>query len=198
MSTSELKKPRDVEQRGTWPEHGGEKGATAVYNANVDVTSIDETKLIRKIDWRLLPWLSLLYLLSLLDRTSIGNAKVRRPIPLLWVNFDVDFRQLYNMVDDLRLSDKQYLLCLTIFSFPYAFFEVRPPSHGSLTTSERVPIGPKQRLPKKAAPQSLAPLAYSIVGYYHGGSGHLSSSCALLTTFLDLSRSREKLRTASR
>ena len=77
MSTSELKRPQDVEQRETWPEHGGEKGATAVYNVDVDVSSIDETKLVRKIDWRLLPWLSLLYLLSFLDRTSIGNAKVR-------------------------------------------------------------------------------------------------------------------------
>jgi predicted transcriptional regulator len=47
-----------------------------VYNAHVDVSGIDEAKLVRKIDWRLLPWLSFLYLLSFLDRTSIGNAKV--------------------------------------------------------------------------------------------------------------------------
>ena len=30
------------------------------------------------------------------------------------------------MVADLRLTDKEYLLCLTIFYFSYAFFEVRP------------------------------------------------------------------------
>ena len=42
--------------------------------------------------------------------------------------FDTDFRQLYHMTDDLHLSDKEYLLCLTIFFFSYAFFEVRPPS----------------------------------------------------------------------
>lgn len=36
-----------------------------------------ETKrLIRKIDWRLLPFLALLYLLSFLDRTNIGNARL--------------------------------------------------------------------------------------------------------------------------
>ena len=34
-------------------------------------------------------------------------------------------RQLYNMVEDLHLSDKEYLLCLTIFFFSYALFEVR-------------------------------------------------------------------------
>jgi hypothetical protein len=37
---------------------------------------IDERKLLRKMDWALIPWLSFLYLLSFLDRTSIGNAKV--------------------------------------------------------------------------------------------------------------------------
>jgi len=73
MSTSERKESPDVEKR----EYGGEKNATAVYNPDVDVSGVDEAKLVRKIDWRLLPWLSFLYLLSFLDRTSIGNARVR-------------------------------------------------------------------------------------------------------------------------
>jgi hypothetical protein len=33
-------------------------------------------KLLRKIDWALIPFLSLLYLLSFLDRTNIGNARL--------------------------------------------------------------------------------------------------------------------------
>lgn len=36
-----------------------------------------ERKLIWKLDLRLIPWLSLLYLLSFLDRTNIGNAKIQ-------------------------------------------------------------------------------------------------------------------------
>ena len=32
--------------------------------------------LVRKIDWALLPFLALLYLLSFLDRTNIGNARL--------------------------------------------------------------------------------------------------------------------------
>ena len=75
MSTPERKEPQDLEQREVRSECG-EKDVTAVYNPHVDVSGIDEAKLIRKIDWRLLPWLSFLYLLSFLDRTSIGNAKV--------------------------------------------------------------------------------------------------------------------------
>lgn len=44
-----------------------------LYNAHVDISGVDEPKLLRKIDLALLPWLSLLYLLSFLDRTSIGK-----------------------------------------------------------------------------------------------------------------------------
>jgi len=54
----------------------------------------------------LIPWLSLLYLLSFLDRTSIGNAK------------------LYSMLKDLHMTDSQYLIALTVFFFSYALFEV--------------------------------------------------------------------------
>lgn len=39
--------------------------------------AVDEKVLLRKLDCFLLPWLSVLYLLSFLDRSSIGNARVR-------------------------------------------------------------------------------------------------------------------------
>lgn len=42
----------------------------------VDTSAIDPVKLKRKIDFRLLPWLTLLYLMNYLDRGSIGNARV--------------------------------------------------------------------------------------------------------------------------
>ncbi|KAL4255960.1 MFS transporter superfamily protein [Pleurotus pulmonarius] len=79
---------------------------TRIYNAHIDTSGVDERKLMRKIDLRLIPWLSFLYLLSFLDRTSIGNAR------------------LYHLKDDLHLNDTQYLLSLTIFFFSYAIFEV--------------------------------------------------------------------------
>ncbi|KAJ7504258.1 MFS general substrate transporter, partial [Mycena galericulata] len=77
-----------------------------VYNADVDTSGVDERKLVRKLDIFLIPWLSFLYLLSFLDRTSIGNAK------------------LYNMEADLHMTDNQYLIALTVFFFSYAIFEV--------------------------------------------------------------------------
>ena len=54
-------------------EKGSVELAPRLYNADVDTSGVDERKLMRKIDMRLIPWLSLLYLLSFLDRTSIGK-----------------------------------------------------------------------------------------------------------------------------
>ncbi|KAH0836757.1 major facilitator superfamily domain-containing protein [Lanmaoa asiatica] len=78
----------------------------AIYNADVDVSGVDEHKLMRKVDMRTVPWLAFLYLLAFLDRTSIGNAK------------------LYSVEADLHMSDTQFLLALTLFFFSYAIFEV--------------------------------------------------------------------------
>lgn len=46
---------------------------TSVYNPEIDTSGVDDRKLVRKIDLALIPWLSFLYLLSFLDRTSIGK-----------------------------------------------------------------------------------------------------------------------------
>jgi hypothetical protein len=137
MSTSDHMEPQDIERRDVKEQDA------AVYNAHLDASGINEVKLVRKMDWWLLPWLSLLSLLSILDRTSIGNAKVSHLISLFEI-FNPCFRQLYNLVHDLRLSDKQYLLCLTIFFFSYSFFEARPLSPcASPASPNHVLIGPE-------------------------------------------------------
>jgi hypothetical protein len=46
---------------------------TTLYNPHIDVSGIDERRLIRKVDWMLIPWMAVLYLLNFLDRTSIGK-----------------------------------------------------------------------------------------------------------------------------
>jgi hypothetical protein len=48
-----------------------------IYRPDIDTSGIDEKKLMRRVDWRVIPWLALLYLLSFMDRGNIGNAKVR-------------------------------------------------------------------------------------------------------------------------
>lgn len=76
-----------------------------IFRPEVDTSSVNEAKLMRRIDLRVVPWLAVLYLLNFLDRGSIGNAK------------------LYNLTKDLGISDSQYLIALTVFFFPYAIFE---------------------------------------------------------------------------
>ncbi|KAI2767141.1 hypothetical protein CBS147339_8475 [Penicillium roqueforti] len=62
-------------------------------------------RLLRKIDLRVIPILALLYFLSFLDRGNIGNAEIQ------------------GLSTDLNLVGNQYNWCLTIFFFPYSFFE---------------------------------------------------------------------------
>ncbi|OQD83844.1 hypothetical protein PENANT_c015G03758 [Penicillium antarcticum] len=64
-----------------------------------------DRKLLWKLDLRLVPWLSLLYLVSFLDRTNIGNAKI------------------VGLQDDLGMTNAQYNATLTIFFVSYSVFE---------------------------------------------------------------------------
>jgi MFS transporter, ACS family, DAL5 transporter family protein len=73
---------------------------------DVDISSVDERAVLRKMDLRLMPMLTLLYLLSFLDRGNIGNAKIE------------------GLVESLHMTEPQYNWCLTVFFFTYCAFEV--------------------------------------------------------------------------
>ncbi|TVY84267.1 putative transporter, partial [Lachnellula suecica] len=65
-----------------------------------------DRKLVRKLDLQLIPWLCLLYLLSFLDRTNIGNAKI--------VGLQTSLH---------KMSTGRYNAALSIFFVSYALFE---------------------------------------------------------------------------
>ncbi|KAF7357743.1 putative transporter C11D3.18C [Mycena venus] len=65
----------------------------------------EERKLWRKVDFRLMPILSLMYLLSFLDRGNIGNAR------------------LDGLQDQLNLTGNKYNIALTMYFIPYCLFE---------------------------------------------------------------------------
>ncbi|EMC91471.1 hypothetical protein BAUCODRAFT_80578 [Baudoinia panamericana UAMH 10762] len=67
--------------------------------------AIIDKKLVRRLDWMLIPWLTILYLVSFLDRTNIGNAKIDGLIP------------------DLHMTNGQYNAALSLFFVSYAGFE---------------------------------------------------------------------------
>ena len=62
-----------------------------------DIIFPQERKLLRKLDFKLIPWLCLLYLVSFLDRTNIGNAKI------------------FGLQKDLQMTNGQYNAALCIF-----------------------------------------------------------------------------------
>lgn len=53
-----------------------EAGEAGEVEENVELDEADTKRLIRTMDWHLIPFLALLYLLSFLDRTNIGNARL--------------------------------------------------------------------------------------------------------------------------
>ncbi|KAI5831300.1 MFS general substrate transporter [Schizophyllum commune Tattone D] len=71
-----------------------------------DFDPVEHRRILRKIDWHLLPFVSLLYLLSFLDRSNIGNAKVA------------------GMAVDAHLDGLKYNTVAAVFFIPYALAEV--------------------------------------------------------------------------
>ncbi|KAI0649688.1 MFS general substrate transporter [Trametes meyenii] len=70
-----------------------------------DLTPEQEKALYRKIDMRLMPILTLMYLCSFLDRGNIGNAK------------------LQGLTTQLDLTGNKYNIALTMYFVPYCLFE---------------------------------------------------------------------------
>ncbi|CAF3715232.1 unnamed protein product, partial [Adineta steineri] len=66
----------------------------------------NDKKLLRKLDLHLIPTMTLLYLLSFLDRVNIGQAK------------------LDGLTESLKLTSIQYNTCLSIFYITYVAFEI--------------------------------------------------------------------------
>ncbi|ORY12692.1 major facilitator superfamily domain-containing protein [Clohesyomyces aquaticus] len=74
--------------------------------AGTNIDAEAERKLLRKLDLRVLPPLFVLFLLSFLDRTNIGNAKIQ------------------GLTEDLKMKGSDYNIALFVFFVPYILFEV--------------------------------------------------------------------------
>ncbi|KAL6703668.1 hypothetical protein ACN47E_009442 [Coniothyrium glycines] len=82
--------------------------ASSASESDIEVVpgSIDEKKLLRQLDLRLLPAVSVLYLLSFLDRSNVANARVE------------------GLTADLNMTGNQYLTGLTLYFVGYVLFEI--------------------------------------------------------------------------
>ncbi|KAK9765677.1 hypothetical protein K7432_005798 [Basidiobolus ranarum] len=76
------------------------------YSPEATWTPEEAKQLLRKLDFRILPYVGLLYLFSFLDRVNIGNARLAK------------------LEADIGLNPSQYSWCLSIFFVGYVIFEV--------------------------------------------------------------------------
>ncbi|TPX35065.1 hypothetical protein SmJEL517_g02379 [Synchytrium microbalum] len=83
--------------------------------ADLNVTDAEVKTILKKLDWTILPFCTILYLWSFLDRTNIGNARL--------VNFDTatgrgDFER------DTNMSGSDFSWATSCFFFSYIICEV--------------------------------------------------------------------------
>ncbi|KAJ8583660.1 MFS general substrate transporter [Rhizopogon salebrosus TDB-379] len=71
-----------------------------------ELSPTERARILRKVDWRLLPLVTSLFLLSFLDRVNVGNAKVA------------------GMSTDLNLTGFKYNIAAAVFFIPYCIAEV--------------------------------------------------------------------------
>ncbi|ESK89334.1 phthalate transporter [Moniliophthora roreri MCA 2997] len=77
------------------------------------IDPVTEKRLLRKLDWQLLPLFTIIYCINFIDRTAIGNAKIA------------------GIEKDLHMSGFNYNIVLIVFYIFYAIAEV--PSNLTLT-----------------------------------------------------------------
>ncbi|OJJ08815.1 hypothetical protein ASPVEDRAFT_145300 [Aspergillus versicolor CBS 583.65] len=83
-----------------------EDGTPQVHDFDFEENTAEEKKLLRKIDLFLLPAAWIVYLLSYMDRSNIGNARVA------------------GMGDALEIDDSRYYLAVVLFQVGYVVAEV--------------------------------------------------------------------------
>ncbi|KAF2090099.1 allantoin permease [Saccharata proteae CBS 121410] len=109
MAASDLKEPHlhdgKVDEDGIVPNGGDEALDFLRREAVGELTEIDENKLVRKIDWMIVPLMWCCYCLQYLDKTLINYAAVM------------------GLYDDASITKSQFSYLALIFYVTYLFFE---------------------------------------------------------------------------
>ncbi|PSR97082.1 hypothetical protein PHLCEN_2v4363 [Hermanssonia centrifuga] len=99
--------PHKDEDAEKWSRTSDPTVENTVYTIDVK----EEKRLVRRIDLRLMPASVVIYLLSFIDRSNIGNAKI-----LNSATHD-------SLAQTLHISEQQYLVALMIYLVAYIVFE---------------------------------------------------------------------------
>ncbi|KAK3501904.1 major facilitator superfamily domain-containing protein [Neurospora crassa] len=107
-----MAEPVTEEKSQQYPEADPDKRSVdpssvkASETVDFETNSVNENSLLRKLDVRLLPAVGILYLLSFLDRSNVGNARIEGP------------------ASDLGMTGNQYLTGPTLYFIGYVIFEI--------------------------------------------------------------------------
>ena len=75
-------------------------------SSTLQLDQAKERALLRKLDWHVLPMITILYMLCFVDRINIGNARIQ------------------GMENDLGMKGSDYNVALFVFFIPYILCEV--------------------------------------------------------------------------
>ncbi|EJD00760.1 MFS general substrate transporter [Fomitiporia mediterranea MF3/22] len=106
----------------------------------------EERRIVRKLDFCLIPLMTMFYLLSFLDRANIGNARVA------------------GLQKDLKLTDHQYQICVTVLYVPYIAAEL-----------------PSNLLLRRLGPNLVMPTILTLWGMVCALQGAVKSYAGLVT-----------------
>ncbi|KAG9237417.1 major facilitator superfamily domain-containing protein [Amylocarpus encephaloides] len=98
--------PTDVEKELVVDAGIAEKTSSDEESSSREWTDLDEKRIRRKIDWRLIPTVFILYLMCFIDRANIGNARIQ------------------GLQKDLHLAGYRFNWALTIFYISYIGAEI--------------------------------------------------------------------------
>ncbi|KAF2093482.1 MFS general substrate transporter [Rhizodiscina lignyota] len=76
------------------------------HHVHIDLPEAEQKRILRKVDLRLVPLLTFLYLISFVDRSNIGNAKIA------------------GLTEDLHMVGLEYNTAVTLFFICYTLLEV--------------------------------------------------------------------------
>ncbi|KAH7013993.1 major facilitator superfamily domain-containing protein [Ilyonectria destructans] len=117
--------------------------ATHIESLSSDTRDVFDKRLRRKFDLRVLPFLTLMHLCSMIDRSNMGNAAV------------------LGMREDLDLTGNRFNIALSLFFIPYVLFEIP-------ANMVQRQIGPKIWLCFLTIAFGLITTCISVVGSFRG------------------------------
>jgi len=97
---------------------------SSVSDVEIVPGAINEKKLLRTLDLRLLPAVSILYLLSFLDRSNGTDFILPSADENILTNSPVANARIEGLTTDLGMTGNQYLTGLTLYFIGYVLFEI--------------------------------------------------------------------------